>query len=211
MPPDVTLAIHRSHDGFESKKTPPDKEGSEKEEIGIHFRLWALRPPPKPSFMSETVASYVASEIVPFLRVALSWSKALMKLALVNRSRPSKALWCLAFAVPTFTAFGANDGTLGIVVKTAIRDPSLIQVYNVHLQLLCCVLTSVLFPASMPVLLLMFCLSLPELSMLCSLAVWPLIVWACVVCMKWNCSSFKKKKLTHIVNVVLHITKSCLA
>ncbi|KAK8644497.1 hypothetical protein V6N13_123803 [Hibiscus sabdariffa] len=131
--------------------------------------------------MSETVAGCMASELVPFFRVALSWSKAIMKLALVNRSRPSKALWCLAFAVPTFTALGANDGTLGIVAKTAVRDPPLIQVYGVHLQLLCCVLTSVLFPTLMSVLLLMFCLSFPELSMLCSLAVWPLIVWICVV------------------------------
>ncbi|KAK8650528.1 hypothetical protein V6N13_140163 [Hibiscus sabdariffa] len=87
------------------------------------------------------------SELVPFLRVALSWSKALMKLALVSRSSPSKALWCLAFA------------------KIVVRDPSLIQVYDVHLQPLCCVLASVLFPASMSVLLLMFCLSFPELSM----------------------------------------------
>ncbi|KAK8675596.1 hypothetical protein V6N13_033661 [Hibiscus sabdariffa] len=131
--------------------------------------------------MSETVVGCMASELVPFLRVDRSWSKALMKLALVNRSRPSKALWCLAFAVPTFMALGANDGTLGIVAKTAVRDPSLIQVYGFHLQLLCCALTSVLFPASMSILLLMFCLSIPELSMLCSLTVWPLIVWIDVV------------------------------
>ncbi|KAL4354842.1 hypothetical protein GQ457_06G043550 [Hibiscus cannabinus] len=120
--------------------------------------------------MSETVVGCMASELVPFLRVALSWSKAFMKLALVNRSRPSKALWCLTFAVLTFTALGANDGNLGIVAKTAVRDPSLIQVYSFHLHLLCCVLTYVLFPASMSVLLLMFCLSIPELSMLFSLA-----------------------------------------
>ncbi|KAK8693563.1 hypothetical protein V6N13_071141 [Hibiscus sabdariffa] len=86
--------------------------------------------------MSETVAGCMASELVTFLRVALSWSKVLMKLALVNRSRPSKVLWCLAFVVPTFTTLGANDGTLDIVVKTVIRNPSLIQVYGVHLQLL---------------------------------------------------------------------------
>ncbi|KAK8609050.1 hypothetical protein V6N13_025357 [Hibiscus sabdariffa] len=83
--------------------------------------------------------------LVPFLRVALSCSKALMKLALMSRSRPSKALWCLAFVVPTFTALGANDGTLGIVAKTPVRDPSSIQVYDVHLQPLWCVLASVLF------------------------------------------------------------------
>ncbi|KAL4360902.1 hypothetical protein GQ457_04G031100 [Hibiscus cannabinus] len=76
--------------------------------------------------MSETAAGCMASELVTFLRVALSLSKVLMKLALVSRTRPSKALWCLAFSVPTFTTLGANDGTLGIVAKTAVRDPSLI-------------------------------------------------------------------------------------
>ncbi|KAK8606910.1 hypothetical protein V6N13_052663 [Hibiscus sabdariffa] len=117
-------------------------------------------------FCSQTIDGCRASELVPFFRVALSWSKALMKLALVSRSRPSKALWCLAFVVPTFTALGANDGTLGIVAKIAVRDPSSIQVYGVHLQPLCYVLAFVLFSASMLVLLLIFCLSFLELSML---------------------------------------------
>ncbi|KAL4284780.1 hypothetical protein GQ457_16G002740 [Hibiscus cannabinus] len=84
-------------------------------------------------FCSQTVAGRVSLELVSFLRVALFWSKALMKLALMSRSRPSKVLWCLAFDIRTFTALEANNGTLCIIAKTVVRDPSSIHVYAVHL------------------------------------------------------------------------------
>ncbi|KAK8585579.1 hypothetical protein V6N13_050556 [Hibiscus sabdariffa] len=62
--------------------------------------------------------------VVEFLsfRVSPLGSQAPLKLASVRRARPSKAIWCLVFAV--------NDGALGAVTKHPILDPISIQLFE---------------------------------------------------------------------------------
>ncbi|KAK8698616.1 hypothetical protein V6N13_114728 [Hibiscus sabdariffa] len=52
----------------------------------------------------------------------------------VRRLLLSKAFKCLFLVVLTFTAFGVNDGVLGIVAKTAVLDPLSIQVNGVRFR-----------------------------------------------------------------------------
>ncbi|KAK8605023.1 hypothetical protein V6N13_082482 [Hibiscus sabdariffa] len=107
---------------------PLDAKDLDRESSGggvFRFCLWFFF-----SFVSlfrrlvlRVVSGCDAAESVFSLRVAPSRS----------RSRPSKALWHLISVVFAFTALAANDGTLGIVAKTAVQDPLSIQVHGVHL------------------------------------------------------------------------------
>ncbi|KAL4313354.1 hypothetical protein GQ457_01G033210 [Hibiscus cannabinus] len=84
-------------------------------------------------------------------RVSPLRSQAPLKLAPVRRAHPSKAIWCLVFAV--------NNGALGAVTKHPILNPISIQVYDVHSQPSSFARTTAISLASMSALHLLFILS----------------------------------------------------
>ncbi|KAK8539047.1 hypothetical protein V6N13_135813 [Hibiscus sabdariffa] len=84
-------------------------------------------------------------------RVSLLGSQATLKLTPARRARPSKAIWCLVFVV--------NDGALGVVAKPPVLDLLSIQVYGVHSRPSSFAPTTIVSPASMSALHLLFFLS----------------------------------------------------